>query len=55
MRHKKQLFPFQQSALDAVKDRKNAALFWQMGARKTLSSIELTEYWGIRYDRIGLL
>lgn len=43
---KKELFPFQRAALDEVKDRKNAALFWQMGAGKTVSSIELTEYWG---------
>lgn len=42
---KKELYNFQQEALDKIKDRDNAALFWQMGAGKTISSIELTEYW----------
>lgn len=42
---KKQLYDFQRKALDAIQDRDNAALFWQMGAGKTISSIELTERW----------
>lgn len=42
---KKELYEFQREALDKIKDRDNAALFWQMGAGKTVSSIELTEYW----------
>ena len=44
-RQKKSLYQFQREALDKIKDRDNAALFWQMGAGKTISSIELTEYW----------
>ena len=42
---KKQLYDFQRQALDKIQDRDNAALFWQMGAGKTISSIELTERW----------
>lgn len=42
---KKELYDFQRKALDAIQDRDNAALFWQMGAGKTISSIELTERW----------
>ena len=42
---KKQLYEFQRQALDAIQDRDNAALFWQMGAGKTVSSIQLTERW----------
>ena len=44
-RQKKDLYPFQREALEKIKDFDNAALFWQMGAGKTVSSIELTEYW----------
>lgn len=44
-RQKKDLYEFQREALDKIKDRDNAALFWQMGAGKTVSSIQLTEYW----------
>lgn len=40
---KKQLYDFQRQALDKIQDRDNAALFWQMGAGKTVSAIELTE------------
>lgn len=40
---KKELYDFQRQALDKIQDRDNAALFWQMGAGKTVSSIELTE------------
>lgn len=40
---KKELYDFQRKALDAIQDRDNAALFWQMGAGKTVSAIELTE------------
>lgn len=43
---KKQLYDFQRQALDKIQDRDNAALFWQMGAGKTVSAIELTERWG---------
>lgn len=42
---KKQLYDFQRQALDKIEGRDNAALFWQMGAGKTISSIELTERW----------
>ena len=42
---KKQLYEFQRQALDTITDRDNAALFWQMGAGKTVSSIELSERW----------
>lgn len=42
---KKQLYDFQRQALDKIQDRDNAALFWQMGAGKTVSSIQLTERW----------
>lgn len=42
---KKELYDFQRQALDTITDRDNAALFWQMGAGKTISSIELTERW----------
>ena len=42
---KKELYDFQRQALDAIQDRDNAALFWQMGAGKTVSAIELTERW----------
>lgn len=42
---KKQLYEFQRQALDKIQGRDNAALFWQMGAGKTISSIELTERW----------
>lgn len=42
---KKELYEFQRQALDKIEDRDNAALFWQMGAGKTISSIELTERW----------
>lgn len=42
---KKELYDFQRQALDKIQDRDNAALFWQMGAGKTVSSIELTERW----------
>ena len=42
---KKELYDFQRQALDKIQDRDNAALFWQMGAGKTISSIELTERW----------
>lgn len=42
---KKELYEFQRQALDTITDRDNAALFWQMGAGKTVSSIELTERW----------
>lgn len=42
---KKELYDFQRKALDTITDRDNAALFWQMGAGKTISSIELTERW----------
>ena len=42
---KKELYAFQRQALDKIEDRDNAALFWQMGAGKTISSIELTERW----------
>lgn len=44
-RIKKDLYQFQKEALDKIKGYDNAALFWQMGAGKTVSSIELTEYW----------
>ena len=44
-RVKKDLYQFQKEALDKIKDYDSAALFWQMGAGKTVSSIELTEYW----------
>ena len=44
-RQKKDLYQFQREALDKIRDRDNAALFWQMGAGKTVSSIQLTEYW----------
>ena len=44
-RQKKDLYEFQREALDKIKDRDNAALFWQMGAGKTISSIQLTEHW----------
>lgn len=40
---KKELYDFQRQALDKIQDRDNAALFWQMGAGKTFSSIQLTE------------
>lgn len=40
---KKELYDFQRQALDKIEGRDNAALFWQMGAGKTCSSIELTE------------
>ena len=40
---KKELYDFQRQALDKIESRDNAALFWQMGAGKTLSSIKLTE------------
>lgn len=40
---KKQLYDFQRQALDKIQDRDNAALFWQMGAGKTVSAIALTE------------
>lgn len=40
---KKELYDFQRQALDKIQDRDNAALFWQMGAGKTISSIQLTE------------
>lgn len=40
---KKELYDFQRQALDKIQDRDNAALFWQMGAGKTVSAIELTE------------
>ena len=43
---KKELYDFQRKALDKIESRDNAALFWQMGAGKTVSSIELTERWG---------
>lgn len=42
---KKELYDFQRQALDKIQDRDNAALFWQMGAGKTVSSIQLTERW----------
>lgn len=42
---KKELYDFQRQALDKIESRDNAALFWQMGAGKTVSSIELTERW----------
>lgn len=42
---KKELYDFQRQALDKIQDRDNAALFWQMGAGKTVSAIELTERW----------
>lgn len=42
---KKELYEFQRQALDTITDRDNAALFWQMGAGKTVSSIELSERW----------
>lgn len=42
---KKNLYAFQEEALDKIQDYKNAVLFWQMGAGKTVSSIELTERW----------
>lgn len=42
-RQKKDLYPFQREALEKIKNFDNAALFWQMGAGKTISSIELTE------------
>lgn len=42
---KKKLYEFQRQALDKIESRDNAALFWQMGAGKTISSIELTERW----------
>lgn len=42
---KKELYDFQRQALDKIENRDNAALFWQMGAGKTISSIELTERW----------
>ena len=42
---KKELYDFQRQALDKIESRDNAALFWQMGAGKTISSIELTERW----------
>lgn len=42
---KKQLYDFQRQALDKIEGRDNAALFWQMGAGKTVSSLELTERW----------
>lgn len=42
---KKNLYAFQEEALDKIQDYKNAALFWQMGAGKTVSSIELAERW----------
>lgn len=40
---KKKLYEFQRQALDKIQDRDNAALFWQMGAGKTVSAIALTE------------
>lgn len=42
-RIKKDLYQFQKEALDKIKGYDNAALFWQMGAGKTVSSTELTE------------
>lgn len=42
---KKELYDFQRQALDKIQDRDNAALFWQMGAGKTVSSLALTERW----------
>lgn len=42
---KKELYDFQRKALDKIESRDNAALFWQMGAGKTVSSIQLTERW----------
>lgn len=42
-RQKKSLYQFQREALEKIKNFDNAALFWQMGAGKTVSSIELTE------------
>lgn len=42
---KKELYDFQRQALDKIQDRDNAALFWQMGAGKTVSAIGLTERW----------
>lgn len=42
---KKKLYRFQSDALDKIDGRQNAALFWQMGAGKTVSSIELSERW----------
>ena len=42
---KKELYDFQRQALDKIESRDNAALFWQMGAGKTVSSIQLTERW----------
>lgn len=45
VRVKKSLYKFQREALEQVQDRDNAALFWQMGAGKTVSSIELAEHW----------
>ena len=43
---KKELFKFQQNALNSVKDKQNALLCWGMGISKTVSSIALAEYWG---------
>ena len=43
---KKELFKFQQNALNSVKDRQNALLCWGMGTGKTISSIALAEHWG---------
>ena len=40
---KKELYEFQRQALDKIESRDNAALFWQMGAGKTISAIQLTE------------
>ena len=40
---KKELYDFQRQALDKIESRDNAALFWQMGAGKTISAIQLTE------------
>lgn len=42
---RKNLYAFQSEALDKIENYQNAALFWQMGAGKTISSIELTERW----------
>lgn len=43
---KKELFKFQQNALNSVKDKQNALLCWGMGTGKTVSSIALAEHWG---------
>lgn len=42
---KKELFNFQKSALENVKDKQNALLCWGMGTGKTVSSIALAEHW----------